>query len=219
MIIYIKNIKGLILVRKFNKFLCLLIVFSFFFININVYARDCSIDELVSVSEEVNVVTDSFVYKGIKFVPDENNVANGKVVIDSITNNTKEMVPPSISILLFDAEMKNIGYITYCASKDYDSDNSHVKISGNSSIPFSFKVSPRYFGANEVAEGEFVADSTMIAFYAIHDNNKYCQIGGYTKYLGHTIEEITGGDIYERDFKLNDLILYLPYYVTSRQNI
>ena len=200
---------------KINKFYYLLIVFCAVFLNFNVYAKDYAIDDLILVSEEATVITDTFTYNGIKFENDVNNVVNGKVRFQSITNNTNDKIAPSIGILLFDSDMKNIGYITYCASKDYDSDNSHITISGNGSIPFEFIVSPKYFGANEKDKDEIIADSSAIAYYAVHDDNKYCQIGGYTKYLGFTIDEITGGGVYTRDLKMSDLILYLPYLLIA----
>lgn len=201
--------------KNIDRLFVLLLIIGFSLFNINVNAAEFSIDTLIPVNEEATVVSDTFIYSGIKFQNDSNNVVNGKIKIDSITNNTSKRIPPSIEILLFDSNMKNIGYITYCASKDYGSDNSFVEISANSSLPFEFNVSSKYFGADEKKDGEVVADSSQIAYYAVHGDNKYCQIGGYSKYLGFTIEEITGGGVYEREFKMSDWILYLPYFLIA----
>ena len=201
--------------KNINKFIFSLLVLSLFFINSNVFAREYSVDELIPVSEEATVITNTFVYNGIKFTNDKNNKMNGMVSFRSISNNTSAKISPSIGILLFDANMKYIGYINYCASKDYDSDNSHVQISGHGSIAFDFNVSPRYLGANEDNFEGTVHDSSAIAYYSVHDDNKHCQIGGYVKYYGFTIEEITSNKIYRDELELSDLILYLPYVLIA----
>ena len=201
--------------KNINKFIFSLLALSLFFVNINVFAREYSVDELIPISEEATVITNTFVYNGIKFTNDKNNKMNGMVTFRSISNNTSSKISPSIGILLFDSNMKNIGYINYCASKDYDSDNSHVQISGHGSIAFDFGVSPRYLGANEENFEGKVHDSSAIAYYSIHDDNKHCQIGGYVKYYGFTIEEITSKKIYKDELELSDIILYLRYFLIA----
>ena len=41
-----------------------------------------------------------------------------------------------------------------------------------------------------------------MCFIAVMNENKYCQIGGYTKYKGLTMEEITKGDVSSNDSKI-----------------
>ena len=199
--------------RKINKFIYLLFIISIFFSNISVFAKDYSINELIPVTEEATVITNTFVYNGIKFTNDKNNKINGMIRFQSISNNTSSKISPSIGILLFDVNMKNIGYINYCASKDYDSDNSHIQISGNGNIPFELIVSPRYLGANENNFKGKVYDTSEIAYYAVHDDNKYCRVGGYVNYYGYTLEEITGDKVFKEEMNFSDLILYLPYFL------
>ena len=74
--------------RKINKFIYLLFIISIFFSNISVFAKDYSINELIPVIEEATVITNTFVYNGIKFTNDKNNKINGMIRFQSISNNT-----------------------------------------------------------------------------------------------------------------------------------
>ena len=97
--------------KNINKVVVLLLIICFYLFNINVSAAEFSIDTLIPVTEEATVVSDTFIYSGIKFENDANNVVNGKIKIESITNNTSKKISPSIEILLFDSNMINIGYM------------------------------------------------------------------------------------------------------------
>jgi hypothetical protein len=142
---------------------------------------------------------------------------NGVLRFNSILNNTSSRKSPSCNILLFDGAKKNIGYITYCAEKDYGSDNSMFYIPGKEARPFSINVTARYFGGNEKNYKGIVHEPGEILYYSFFSDNSYCQIGGYTKYIDLTIEEITGGEVnfdnkeIDEKLKMNELILYLPY--------
>ena len=50
--------------KNINKFIFSLLALSLFFVNINVFAREYSVDELIPISEEATVITNTFVYNG-----------------------------------------------------------------------------------------------------------------------------------------------------------
>ena len=199
--------------KNINKIIYLLFIIGIIFVDTSVFAKEYIVDELIPITEEATVITNTFVYNGIKFTNDKNNKINALVKFQSISNNTDAKIYPSIGILLFDVNMKNIGYINYCASNDYDTDNSHIQIQAHGNIPFELIVSPRYLGANEKNFKEKVFDTSEIAYYTVHDDNKYCRVGGYVNYYGYTIEEITGGKLFKDEIQFSDLILYLPYFL------
>ena len=172
--------------KNINKILCSFIVLCIFFINKNVYAIDYSVKQLIPVTEEATVYTETFIYNGIKFAPDSNNKANGVLKFSAITNNKSVSKPVSFNILLFDGGQKNIGFISYCADRDYDNNFDPVK--GHGSIPFQINVTSRYFGGREENYNGIVREPGEIIYYAFIDDNSYCQIGGYTKYIGKTLE-------------------------------
>lgn len=205
--------------KNVNKIIMFLIVLCMLFVNVDVYAGDFSIKELIPVTEEANVFSKTFNYTGVKFETSSDGKANGVLRFNSILNNTTSKKSPSFNILLFDGSKKNIGYITYCGEKDYGSDNSMFYIPGKEAKPFSINVTSRYFGGNEKNYKGIVHEPGEILYYSFYSDNSYCQIGGYTKYIGLTIEEIIGGEvIYDNEdinnkLKLNEMILYLPYFL------
>ena len=205
--------------NSINKFLMILLVLSTLFVGIDVYAGDYSIKELIPVEDEANVFSKTFNYTGVKFEADSSGRANGVLRFNSIVNNTSSKKTPSFNILLFDGTKKNIGFITYCGEKDYGSDNTMFYISGKDAKPFSINVTSRYFGGNEKDYEGIVHEPGEILYYSFFSDNSYCQIGGYTKYIGLTLEEITGGEVnfdnedIDKKLKLNELILYLPYFL------
>ena len=204
--------------KNINKIIVIFIlVLSLLFISKDVYAGDYSLKELIPVTDEANVYSKTFNYTGVKFEPSSDGKANGVLRFNGILNNTSSRKPPSFNILLFDGAKKNIGYITYCAEKDYGSDNSMFYIPGKESKPFSINVTSRYFGGNEKDYKGIVHEPGEILYYSFYSDNSYCQIGGYTKYIDLTIEDIVGGEVnfdnkdIDEKLKMNELILYLPY--------
>lgn len=204
--------------KNINKIIVIFIlVLSLLFISTDVYAGDYSLKELIPVTDEANVYSKTFNYTGVKFEPSSDGKANGVLRFNGILNNTSSRKPPSFNILLFDGAKKNIGYITYCAEKDYGSDNSMFYIPGKESKPFSINVTSRYFGGNEKDYKGIVHEPGEILYYSFYSDNSYCQIGGYTKYIDLTIEDIVGGEVnfdnkdIDEKLKMNELILYLPY--------
>ncbi len=161
-----------------KKIILSFLVISALFFRINVFAEDKSQIELIPINTNGSVDTEKFLYQNISF---NNNI----IKFDSITNksNVKDFV--SINVLLFDKDEKNIGLVSYCSKRDYDSEFAGRELSPNEAIPFSIKVSDKYF----------VKDKSVndVSFIAIKDENKYCQIGGYEKYEGLTLKQIESG--------------------------
>lgn len=205
--------------KSINKIICLLFVLCIFFINNDVFATEYSIKQLIPVTEEATVYTETFIYNGVKFVPDSNNKMNGVLKFESITNNKSVSKPVSFNILLFDGQEKNIGFISYCSDRDYD--NNFKPIGGNSSSPFQINVTTRYFGGREENYSGIVHEPGEILYYVFLDDNSYCQIGGYTKYIDKTLEEILNGEVnYDNEnikekLRADQLILYLPYFLIA----
>ena len=159
---------------KLDIFIFLLM---FVFIPINAFAA--STMELIPVGTNANVNTDLFEYNFVFNTTD--------VTFSSIKNNTTNKVPVSIDILLFDDDKINIGYLTYCSDRDISSDYAGFKLGPSASTNFYIKVVSKY-----LVEGKSGND---IKYIAVQDENKYCRIGGYDKYKGLTIDEISGGRV------------------------
>lgn len=154
-------------------------------ISVDTYAMQYKTVEIFTANEEATVKTDTFTYTNFVYVPAKVGSKYGMVEFEEITNNTDKLIPISINLLMFDKNKKNIGFITYCSTKDISSDYSQMKIKGNAKSPFSITVTDTYF-----VEGYEAKD---ISYFAVLDENEYCHIGGYDKYRGLTIEQISDG--------------------------
>ena len=145
----------------------------------SVFAKDYKVNTLISIHEKATVETEKFIYRDFSY-------AEEKITFTSIENQTLSKTAVSANILLFDSNQKNIGFMTYCSDKDLDSDYYGFKLSSKGSHEFEMKVLKKYFVEGKTAKN--------IAYIAIMDENKYCHIGGYDKYKGLTIKEITEGE-------------------------
>jgi hypothetical protein len=164
-----------------------------------VYAEDYAEKALIPVDTKATVKTDRFEYTNIIYNSKVDSNGNSLITFESIKNNTITEKPISINILLFGEDQRNIGFLTYCTDKDYDSNYSYKKLSGESSIPFSINVISKYF-----VDGKGASD---VKYISVYDDNKYCQVGGYDKYKGLTIDEIVNGVINKNDSNsINKLI-------------
>ena len=150
---------------------------------IMVYAED--VQTLIPVGTKASVKTEKFDYNNFIYNTNVDEKGNGLITFESIKNNMVTKQHVSINILLFDENQKNIGYLTYCSVRDYDSNNPKDDIAGNSSEPFSIKVVSKYF-----VEGKKAKD---VKYISVYDENKYCQIGGYDRYKDLTLDEIING--------------------------
>lgn len=182
----------------------LLLVLLICFMVIPVKALDHLTGELIPKAEESTVDTNTFKYQGITYADDGNN---GVFNFKGILNKTSKQIPMSINILLFDENRVNIGFVSYCTEKDLESNYSQEKINSSQTKPLSIKVSKKY-----IEEGKKYAD---VAFYSILNANEYCQVGGYDKYLGLTIEEVLNGKtlIEEKTSPLKEIMDKALHYV------
>lgn len=173
-----------------KKYSFIILFFLIFLSYFNVYGLDKKNLTLVSNKSVSSFNTDTFNYKDISFsVSDDRGTFN----FQSITNNTESKMPVSINILLFDNDKKNIGFVTYCSEKDYSSEYAQFMLKGQESTTFNINVAKRYF-----IEGKSLSD---FSYYAVLDDNKYCQIGGYEKYKGLTFDEIVAGKVFANNNK------------------
>ena len=150
-----------------------------------VYAEDYDVKKIIPIDTKASVKTEKFDYNNFVYNSSVDEKGNGLITFESIKNNyvTKSFV--SINILLFDENQKNIGFVAYCTDKDLDSNYADYELKGNSSSPFSIKVVSKYF-----IDGKGAKD---VKYISVLDENKYCQIGGYDKYKGLTLDEIVNG--------------------------
>lgn len=169
---------------------------------IMVYAEDYDAKTLIPVDTKASVKTEKFDYNGFVYNSKVDTKGNGLITFEGIKNTTVTEQPISINILLFGEDQRNIGFLTYCTDKDYDSNYSYKKLKGNSTIPFSINVVSKYF-----VEGNSAKD---VKYISILDENKYCQVGGYDKYKGLTIDEIVNGNTTKKEISgLNKFIVEL----------
>lgn len=168
-----------------------------------VKALEHNIGELIPVDETATVDTDIFNYQEISYSKSEDTAT---INIKAVYNKTDKQKPMSINILLFDKDRVNIGFVAYCTEKDVESNYSQAKVSSNKAKDLSIRISKKYY-----AEEKTFKD---VAFYSVLDANEYCQIGGYDKYSGLTIEEIINGrsEIKENHTFIGGIIsIVLPY--------
>jgi len=188
------------------KRVCLFIVFVLFTFGIilPVNAETFETGALISTNTVATVTTETFKYDFIG-VPVLNDKGLSTINFSNITNLTNSKVPVSINVLLFDSEKKNIGFLTYCSEKDISSDYSKFYLNAGASTSYYINVVSRYF-----VEGKTNND---VSYMAVLDDNKYCHIGGYSKYAGLTIEQINSGNYISTDdgvkFSRNILENYL----------
>ena len=157
-----------------------------FLLPLFVFAEEYEKNVLIPVDTVATVNTEKFLYQDFVYNSQIDGNGNSLISFGSIHNNTISKSSISINILLFGADKKNIGFLTYCSAKDISSNYAGFKLSGNQSHDFSIVVTSKYF-----VSGKSTKD---VSYIAVMDENKYCQIGGYDNYKNLTIEEITNMD-------------------------
>lgn len=167
-----------------KKILCLLL-FLVMFCSYNVKALQHITSEIIPVDEVASVNTDTLRFDGITYVSQVEGKTYGQLKIETVENKTEKILPVGVNLLLFDSNKLNIGYLTYCSELDVGSDYAQFKLKSNSTTEYSINVTTKYF-----VEGKKPTD---VAYYAFQNENPYCQDGGYTKYAGLTMEQITSG--------------------------
>lgn len=171
--------------KKFVKYL-LVGILAFSFWNC-VDATTYETNQLIPVDSLATVETENFTYTNFIYYSSVNSNKKSVINFESIKNKSEKKIPVSINILLFDEKEKNIGYLTYCTDKDYDSNWAKYKLAKGASIPFSISVSKKYFA--------YEPDMEHVKYIAVQDDNPYCKVGGYSKYDGLTIDQITNGEV------------------------
>lgn len=179
-----------------------------FFLVLPVKAKEYNVNELIAVDEIATVKTEKFDYADFTFSSQLDAKGNGIITFQSITNNTLSKKAVSINILLFDNKKLNIGFLTYCSNKDYDTNYSGFQLGGKESAPFVITAYSKYFGESKKTAQD-------VAYIAVMDENELCRIGGYSNYLGKTIEEINNptpvepSQAIDFDFKMPELPSFL----------
>ncbi len=168
---------------------CFLSVIGILSYGINVNAQEYKVMELIPVDSAATVTTERFLYSDFVYNSNLDSKGNNVINFNSIKNISDSKASVGINILLFDENKKNIGYVTYCSKKDLDSDYYDYQLSPQQDSSFSVRVTKKYF-----ANGDDLAASA-VKYISVYDDNKYCHIGGYAKYEGLTIEEISGGAV------------------------
>ena len=176
----------------------IILIIGVFSIYIGVNAQDYELNTMIPVDTTATVKTEKFDYNDFVFKAGVDAKGNGIITFGSIKNNTNSKNPVSINILLFDEFGKNIGFLTYCSDKDVSSDYVGFKLKGGESAPFAISVTSRYFA--EISKDSKYT-SHAVKSIAVMDDNKYCHIGGYDKYAGLTLAQITKGEVAEKPTK------------------
>lgn len=164
-----------------------LLAFCILSIGIDVYAQEYKTNELINVDSVATVETDMFLYQDFLYNSLVDSKGNATITFGNIKNKTTKKAPISIDILLFDEKQENIGFLTYCTTKDLDSEYAMYELGAGSSSAFKVTVNSKYFVADKRAKD--------VRYIAVMDENKYCQIGGYRKYGGLKINQIVDGSV------------------------
>lgn len=169
--------------KKIFTFLFILAIVFFGMVDVN--AQVFEVNQLIPVDTTATVKTDNFTYKDFVYNSQVNAKGNSVINFGLIGNDSNKKRYVSINILLFDEKKKNIGFLTYCSEKDLDTDYSRMELKPNQATQFSMNVTKRYF-----ANGNSAID---VKYISVFDDNLYCKIGGYSKYAGLTIDQISDG--------------------------
>lgn len=173
----------------------IILIIGVFSIYIGVNAQEYQLNTMIPVDTTATVKTEKFDYNDFVYKSGVDAKGNSIITFGSIKNNTNSKNPVSINILLFDDQQKNIGFLTYCSDKDVSSDYAGFKLRGGESSPFAINVTKRYFAD---PDNNNAGD---VKYIAVMDDNKYCHIGGYDKYKGLTLAQITKGEVVENPKK------------------
>ena len=169
----------------------IVVLMATIFMCVPVFAAEHNVGDLVPVGEGATVKTDLFSYTEISYVANVSGKDYGRFNFQSVTNVSSSSSNISIDILLFDAKKENIGFVTYCTDQDYGGEYAQKKLNAGESTSFYINVVSKYFVENK--------GPSDVMYFSVYDDNKYCHVGGYTKYQGLTIEEIMGGVVVSHD--------------------
>lgn len=174
--------------KKIFSFIILLCVF---FVCDNVYAVNAKKIELTPVGDVFSIDTEHFYYSDISYSAD-----NKKINIGQVKNKSDKASYLGVSILLFNAESVNIGFISYCSGKDLDGQYAQLKVNASAISPLSIDIKDKYF------VGDYTAYD--VVYYAVLDDNYSCRAIDSNKYEGLTVDEISEGKV-SSNYKDNTL--------------
>ena len=194
----------MILLKNGIKILIVLIVGM---ICLPVYAADYKLGDVVTIEESISVTTELFAYEGITYTPTVSGKEYGRFSFKSIKNVSSSTATVSIDILLFDSKKENIGFVTYCSEQDFSGEYNYTKLNSGEATEYYFNVTDRY-----LVEGKKPSD---VIYYAVYDDNKHCHVGGYTKYAGLTMKEISEGVVKQTEGDPNNPST-MDYYTLSQ---
>ena len=191
----------------------IIIILLFIFACINVQARENAEKmTLMSVDTPFDIDTSVFEYKSIKYNPNFENQKYGVIDIDSIYNKTDKKKPISFNIMLFDNKMDCIGYVSYCSTKEIDTDYSQSYIKSKEKTAVIIPVDSKY-----LLKGY---KKTDVAYMVFVDDNSACKINDKDKYAGLTLYSIETGKISKKynknslENKTNEIInIGLPKFL------
>ena len=190
-----------------KKLLKVFIILVLLFVGFHVHAQEYHIMENIPVGTTATIDTDIFTYTNFYYVQKVEGKEYGRFVFESVTNKTTKSIPISINILLFDLEGKNVGFVSYCTGEDVESDYAQKKLGAGASTPFSINVAKRYF-----VEGKTTDD---VVSYAVMDDNEYCHTGGFDKYAGLTLSEISRGVVITDQGDEKETVDIESFYLSS----
>jgi len=160
--------------------------------------------ELIPIDEVATVETNIFMYNNFKYIVEIPNETYAMLEFDSVTNKTKSEKPLSVSVLLFNEEKKNIGYVAYCSTKDLTGDYAQLKVNPKASSSLTIKVDRHYFTKNYTRSD--------VKYIAIKDDNDICFVGDEDKYGDLTISQINKGKL-SPDYNEDSIYSYLDFIV------
>lgn len=191
--------------KRILKILLLVFICAICF---NVHAEIYKVKDLIPVDTSATVETELFKYDGMIYNSSLDAKGYAHLTFSGITSKAKSKIPISINVLLYDENKINIGYLTYCTDKDFSSDNNRRKIAPNETIGFDIAIVKKYLPTEMDKDN----GPSKVKYIAVMDENEYCTIGGYDKYLGLKHEEIVGGlvkDNTTEDGIMKELIVFL----------
>lgn len=163
-----------------KKIILLITILITAILNINVNAANYKLRELIPVNKETTIVTNNFSYKGLYY--DNTTKQESYIIFKGIKNLTKENLPVSVSIGLFNEKKKNIGTVNYCSSND---DKSFIKdrgLDGKAEMSYTIKVDSNYLATD--------SKETDVKYISVLSDNINCRTTGAQDYVGQTIEKI-----------------------------
>ena len=131
----------------------------------NVYAENYKIKELIPYGVDTTIHTNNFSYKGIYF-------DNEAIHFNGIKNLTKERLPISISVGLFNKKGKNIGVINYC----------DMYLDGETEMSFIIRYSKDYLGERY--------NKKDIKYIAVLGDNITCKTKGSRDFIGQSVDQM-----------------------------